>query len=148
MFVHPRNINLNGGQEALMDVVAPLFGVRQAIIERNSLPSADDGRVRQMREAYQFTGGLYFYFNGITPQKVVDKKFVVVPPEPRWFERARLVVENGAVPLFGPAPHNLCRTEGSNQVVDRLALTVHGPRYAFLHYLANQHPCPATGRCV
>ena len=112
MFVHPNNINKKSTQLAIMSEVAPLFGLRQAVIERNALPKADDVvmRLTLMRETYKFTDGLYFYFNGITPGKMVNKKFVVVQPDPAWYDRARLVTESGGIPLFGPAPHNLCRT--------------------------------------
>jgi hypothetical protein len=111
LFVHPDNINKNSPQLEILKDVAPLFGLRQAVIERNALPEADDikYRMKLMRDTFRFTEGLYFYFNGIAKGTLVDGQFVITPPAPEWSERARQVAALGGMPLFGPAPHNLCR---------------------------------------
>lgn len=116
MFIHPNNINRGSKQLEVTKAVAPLFGIRQAVIERNSLPTAEDipERIRMTRETLGFKDGVYFYFNGITASRMV-KPDGVTPPDPAWWDRGRLAADHGAVPLYGPAPHVVFRRpEGWN----------------------------------
>ncbi|TSA32758.1 MAG: hypothetical protein D4R65_08880 [Verrucomicrobiaceae bacterium] len=42
LFVHPGNINANSTQIELLKELSPCFGVREAIIERNAIPTEED----------------------------------------------------------------------------------------------------------
>lgn len=110
MIIHPDNLKPGTPALEITKSVAPHFGMRRAIVERNSLPKPEDipARIAMARETLGFHDGVYFYFNGITASKNL-KKDGVVPPDPAWWDRARLAREHGAVPLYGPAPHVLCR---------------------------------------
>ena len=115
LFLHP--LNLAKGSEPIFKEIAPLFGLRRAILERNRLPTEEDviTRLKSMRETYHFQDGLYFYFNGITSSstlKALNESGVETPPSPEWFARAKTVAAQGGIPLFGPAPHVLYRAPG------------------------------------
>lgn len=127
MLIHPNNLKPGSPSLEITRAVAPLFGVRRAVVERNSLPKPEDipSRIAMARDTLGFKDGVYFYFNGITASKNL-RKDGVVPPDPAWWDRARLAEEHGAVPLYGPAPH----------VVYRLPRGWNDPAWDFLRDLS------------
>jgi hypothetical protein len=112
LFAHPQNINQKSEQIEIMREISTHFGVREAVIERNAIPTEEDVKYRfqLMRDTLNFKGRLFFYINAMFPkgQKVTEQK--VPRPAPELFERARLMLSMDVVPLFAPTPHLVFRT--------------------------------------
>lgn len=114
LFVHPENINPNSSQIELLKELSPCFGVREAIIERNAIPTADDVeyRIDLMRNTLNFKSQLYFYINSLFAEGEKVTADRVPTPAPELYERARQMRAMNVVPLFSVTPHVVFRTPG------------------------------------
>jgi hypothetical protein len=109
LMLHPHNINKKSDQIAIMKEIAPYFGVRDVIIERNNFPTEEDAtyRIKMVRDTLNLDGNIFFYINKMFTKEDRRrlKKDFVPKPSPELFSIAKHIKAEGAIPLFAPTPH-------------------------------------------